>query len=98
MTKTVSLAITRKAVEKSPDANTRRPVSRQQEAATLAYYGHPYYWHGSGLWGAGGYPTGLPVPGIEEARAQVEADREAAQARGDEHLRSSKEVIRCQSI
>jgi hypothetical protein len=35
----------------------------------------------------------LPVPGIEEARAQVEADREAAQARGDDHLRSSKEVI-----
>ena len=90
MTKTVSLAITRQAVEESPDVDTRQPVSRQQEAAHHAYYGFPYYWHGTGLWGAGAYPTVVPFP---EVAADLESEPPGSSTAGDEHLRGSKEVI-----
>ena len=43
-------------MERSPDIDTRKPVSRQCEAEYLRYYGYPYYWGGAGLWGMGAYP------------------------------------------
>ena len=93
MTKTVSLGITRQAVEDSPEVDTRQPVSRQQEAAHLAYYGFPYYWHGTGLWGAGAYPTPVPPPEMADARGDLGTPPPRAGEQGDEHLRSSKEVF-----
>jgi hypothetical protein len=90
---TVSLSITRGIVESSPDIDTHKPVSRQQESAYLRYYGYPYYWGGAGLWGPRPYPAGLGAANAAEARARVEAEMEEARAKGDAHLRSSKEVI-----
>jgi hypothetical protein len=90
---TVSLAITRGMVQSSPDIDTHKPVSRQQEIAYLGYYGYPYYWGGAGLWGPGPYPAGVAAADAAEARAHVEAELEDARAKGDSHLRSSKEVI-----
>jgi uncharacterized protein YrrD len=90
------MSISRKQVKDSPDIDTDRPVSRQQEEAYHGYYGYPYYWGGIGIWGGGYYPgylqAGLPreeypsgdgVPRAIPARARGE----------DPNLRSSKEVV-----
>ncbi len=59
--KLLPVAITKEQMRNSPDINTDKPVSRQQEIEYLGYYGYPYYWGGSGLWGGWGYP-GLMMP------------------------------------
>ncbi len=55
-TRSLPVAISRKQVQGSPDLDTDRPVSRQQEIDYLGYYDYPYYWEGAGLWGGGAYP------------------------------------------
>jgi hypothetical protein len=89
----VSLSITRGMVKSSPDIDTQKPVSRQQEADYLRYYRYPYYWAGAGLWGPGAYPAGLAAESAADVQAPAKAEQEGASARGDSHLRSSKEVI-----
>lgn len=93
----LGVALTRQQVEDAPGTETDRPVSRQYEARAYDYYGYPYYWGGSGLWGmldlplAGAVgPLTVPVAdGLDSATR-----RELQQAdRGDPHLRSSREVI-----
>jgi hypothetical protein len=42
----LNVTLTRKQVEKSPDIDTDRSVSRQHEALYLDYYSYPYYWGG----------------------------------------------------
>jgi hypothetical protein len=72
----------------------------------LGYYGYPYYWGGSGLWGEDSYPgamltgDGMGFGGIDTAypREQVALDEEARYARecrganDDQHLRSCEAV------
>jgi hypothetical protein len=90
----VQLSVTRQQVEESPSIDTAQPVSRQQEAAHFTYYGYPYYWHGTGLWGPAAYPIGFPaataadIQGVRRQPTGPESD-----AQGDQHLRSSREVI-----
>ena len=48
----IHAALTKAQVEKSPDIDTDRPVSRQQEIEYYRYYGYPSYWSGPYLWGA----------------------------------------------
>jgi hypothetical protein len=88
-TKRLNVALTKKQVENSPDIDTHRPVSRQQEAAYLGYYGYPYYWGGPYLWGPAFYPAGLATP----SRASMEelADRIRREPT-DSHLRSTESV------
>jgi hypothetical protein len=87
--KRLDVALTKKQVENSPDIDTHQPVSRQNEIAYFGYYGYPFYWGGSDLWGAGPNPAGLavPMPRSTEAIAASLAKRSA-----DSHLRSSQEV------
>jgi hypothetical protein len=59
--KTLPVGITKEQVKNSPDIDTDKPVSRQNEQDYLGYYGYPIYWGGEGLWGAGVYP-GLMLP------------------------------------
>ncbi len=54
--KVLPVSLTKKQVENSPDIDTDKPVSRQQEMGYLGYYGYGHYWGGGGLWGAGLYP------------------------------------------
>lgn len=82
----IHVALTKKQIENSPDINTQKPVSRQHEAAYMDYYGYPYYWTGSYLWGTGPFP-----PDLAEA-ARIGAQRAATEQSGDSHLRSTKEV------
>ena len=86
------VSLTKAQVENSPDIDTQKPVSRQQEAAHLGYYGYPYYWGGGGLWGMGAYPGGLTLEGQIEADMKSRGTR-AASPSDDCHLRSCHAVI-----
>jgi hypothetical protein len=57
--KILPVSLTRKQVADSPDIDTDKPVSRQQEMGYLGYYGYGSYWGGGGLWGASIYPDVL---------------------------------------
>src|SRR5476649_1400457 len=86
--KVIAASITKEQVKNSPDIDTDKPVSRQDEVRYLGYYGYPYYWGGAGLWGGGmfpntmmpGYDGFVPVPDpirpeIQEAFARAEETR-----------------------
>jgi hypothetical protein len=76
------LSVTRtcEQIRNSPDIDTERPVSRQQEAQYLGYYQSPYYWGGTGLWGDEMVPDML-VAGPPAAQPDPHAS-------DDPHLRS----------
>jgi hypothetical protein len=87
--KRLDVALTKKQVENSPDIITHQPVSRQHEVAYLGYYGYPFYWGGSDLWGGAPNPAGLAIP----LPASTEAmEGGIARESMDSHLRSSQEV------
>ena len=79
-------------MQRSPDVDTQKPVSRQHEHELLSYYQYPDYWEGGSLWGMGAvpYPTSPPMTDAERAanRGMLERDFKA----GDVHLRSSAHV------
>ena len=92
MGRQLPVALTRAQVERSPDIDTRKPVSRQHEAQYFGYYGYPYYWGGAGLWGMGAYPGSLTAQGRIEENVEAHASH-AMPAPDDCHLRSSNAVI-----
>jgi hypothetical protein len=57
--KRVDVRLTRSQVEKSPDIDTHKTVSRQHEAEYMLYYGYPTYWDGPYMWGRAELPAGL---------------------------------------
>jgi hypothetical protein len=84
----LDVALTKKQVEMSPDIDTQRPVSRQQEANYLGYYGYPYYWGGPYLWGSTPF-AGLGGPmQVSVERAPQNVKKESS----DSHLRSGEAV------
>jgi hypothetical protein len=89
---TVELAVrlTREQIERSPDADAHRPVSRQFETELLQHYGHPFYWGGAGLWGAYGFPAALLEGATSPPPLGVPPPTPPAR---DQHLRSVSEVI-----
>jgi hypothetical protein len=99
--KTLPVSITKAQVEKSPNIDTDKPVSRQNEEQYMGYYGYPYYWGGQGLWGEGMYPYGvMPAydgngPDWVERQREEESAMAAERARhrnDDPHLRSCAAV------
>jgi hypothetical protein len=90
--KRITAALTKAQVEKSPEVDTDRPVSRQHEIAYYSYYGYPYYWAGPYLWGAYPYPYPVPPSG-RETSLEKEQRWDWAEESGDPHLRSSAAVI-----
>ncbi|MEP7312502.1 MAG: PRC-barrel domain-containing protein [Pseudomonadota bacterium] len=101
--KVLPVSITMEQVKNSPDIDTDKPVSRQHEMSYLGYYGYPYYWGGTGMWGDVGYPgmmlTGfgglVSAPYASDLEAQEVYSRadEARHRDDDLHLRSGKAVI-----
>ena len=97
------VSVTREQVRKSPDIDSHKPVSRQHEMEHYNYYGYPYYWGGSGIWGDGMRPrmmlaayggTQSPEAAREEADF-VQEQADAHRRRGDDpHLRSARAMIR----
>jgi hypothetical protein len=86
--KRIDVSLTKMQVENSPFIDTLRPISRRLETAYLSYYGYPYYWGGSDLWGDVPYPAdlaGRAVSVIETPRAIFNP--------ADCHLRSTLDVL-----
>jgi len=81
------VALTVDKVKHSPGIDTDKPVSRQHERDIHGYYGYPYYWGNSGIWGMGAYPSMLAVAGFEEPVA-----KSSDPAFDDVHLRSAEEI------
>jgi hypothetical protein len=72
--RTFHIRLTKEQVRHSPDVDTEKPVSRQQEVAMQEYFGWPIYWADSELGPMSSIPTGRKYP---------------VNAKGDSHLRSS---------
>lgn len=93
------VSLTRKQVSNSPDIDTDKPVSRQQEMGYLGYYGYGSYWGGGGLWGAGLYPDVLQA-GLQRRESRTDKATGAQgvavgqQQHDDPHLRSCNAVRR----
>ena len=74
--------LTREQVKNSPDIDTEKPFSRQQETTLHTHYGWPFYWPLGGTFPVP--PPVSPPKGKLAGQAQTEM--------GDPHLRSTKEV------
>jgi hypothetical protein len=83
--------LTREQVKGSPDIDTEKPVSRQQEIELYEYYNWSPYWGGSVS------PIGIPYsPTVPDLNTQVEENKSAGvetKEKTDPHLRSTKELI-----
>jgi len=86
-TRRFHVALTMDSVRNSPSVDVDKPVSRQHERDYFRYYGYPYYWEESGIWGMGIYPGLLAGVGWNETPAE-----QSDQPAGDVHLRSAAEV------
>jgi hypothetical protein len=99
--KRLPVSITKEQVKNSPDVDTDKPVSRYHESQYLEYYGYPYYWVGTGIWGQDAYPS-MMLPGITPAlkaqRVRIEHVQVGAEVRrlqdSDPHLRSCNVVMK----
>lgn len=98
----VDVALSMAQVEGSPEISQDRPVSRQMENDTYAYYGWDPLW-GGGMFGGGmyggmsGIASPVSAPGLFGAGADHRAERDAVHTvsdleEGDPHLRSVAEV------
>jgi hypothetical protein len=84
--KRLDVRLTKKQVEDSPDFSTHLPVSRQQEAEHLGYYGYPHYWAGPNFWGTERSPLGvIPAAPVAQAVADIVRERQSQ----DSHLCST---------
>jgi hypothetical protein len=88
--KLLPVELTRKQIEDSPSIESHKPVSRQYEEEYHRYYGWPYYWEGSGLWGMGGFPI-LELP-TESLREETASPSGGSPERADAHLWSAEAV------
>jgi hypothetical protein len=82
--------LTRKQIEDSPSIELHRPVSRQYEEEYYQYYGWPYYWEGTGLWGMGGFPIAEVAPKPLRGKPATSSGRSHESV--DAHLRSTNAV------
>ena len=99
--KVLPVSITRKQVTQSPEFDTDKPVSRQNEESYMAYYGYPYYWGGTGLWGdyMTPYAMGPAVNGHREDWTQRQRDEESAIAAERERHRNDNPHLRsCEAV
>ena len=98
----LNVNLTRKQIEDSPSIESHKPVSRQYEEEYYRYFGWPYYWEGSGLWGLSGFPIlelppkklpREPDPLIGPPVDRPDAHLRSAQAVKGYHLRTNDGTI-----
>ena len=85
------IELTKDQIRHSPDIDTEKPVSRQQEIRLHKYYNWVPYWGGP----LGPVPM-LPENGLADAGRQPESEQAGGTEDGkkdDPHLRSTREVI-----
>ncbi|MEW5872483.1 MAG: PRC-barrel domain-containing protein [Chloroflexota bacterium] len=81
--------LTREQVEDSPDIDTDRPVSRQQQQYLHEYFHWPMYWNLTGV-----PPTAPAVyPAVHDEARKAQAEAEPITQETDSHLRRAREVI-----
>lgn len=84
--------LTKAQIEKSPDIDTNKPVSRQQEEQLSVYYPWGSYWgsepyeHGAGIFGV------MPGELYESGNIQPQNVSSNNSENNNQHLRSTKEV------
>lgn len=85
--------LTKEQIKNSPNIDTEKPVSRQQEMELYNYYPWGDYW-GGGLWAGGIGVTGMAMAEHEPMEQAIQKELEASGKQEDEHphLRSTKEV------
>lgn len=87
------VSLTREQIVDSPDIDTEKPVSRQQEEQLSAYYPWEGYWetdsyaHGGGIFGM------MPSELYESENIQSQNVDNDNPENNNSHLRSTKEVI-----
>lgn len=91
--KELTVRLTKSQIENSPDIDTAKPVSRQQEEQLAAYYPWDSYWgnapdeHGAGIFGA------MPSELYDSENVVEETPAPVSGANEDPHLRSAAEII-----
>ena len=91
--KKLDVKLTKDQVENSPDIDTHKPISRQNEIRFYNYYSYPYYWSGPSAWGPIALPSQLPEIQPHMAKAeQREILSESETEAEDYHLRSVSEI------
>jgi hypothetical protein len=88
--KRLDVSLTKAQVQHSPDLSAHLPVSRQHEIEYLGYYGYPFYWGGSDLWGPTSYPAAMA--GVGPPLVDVVPHPATGEKSVDSHLRSAQEV------
>jgi hypothetical protein len=85
--------ISKQQIKDSPSIESDKPVSRQYERDYLGYYGYPYYWGGTSLWGEAYYP-GIYLSGRDADDYNGYQGHLGAPSAddGDPHLRSCNAV------
>ena len=91
--KRIMAALTQSQVEKSPDIDTHKPVSRQHETEYYGYYDYTPYWEGAYLWGATPYPYVGAGPALSAADLERQQEwYKEARSRDNPNLRSAAAV------
>lgn len=89
--KVLPVQLTKDQVENSPDIDTEKTVSRQQEIALHSHYSWPFYGAaGEGLYG------GMGMTGMVESRIPLEdviAERSLQEGESNPNLRSTTEIL-----
>ncbi len=92
--KTLSVHLTMDQVEASPDIDTEKPVSRQQEEALSQHYGWIPYWNFGSYSGPPGFGTGMLYPGVPyPENEQLEGVPATVSDRRNATLRSTSDVM-----
>lgn len=88
--------LTQEKIKNSPDIETDKPVSRQQEELMRGYYAWPSYYgygYGYGLYGYWGHGIwGYPVAEESKEEKEIQKIKETAHENDNPHLRSTQEV------
>ena len=82
--------LTREQVKSSPDIDTEKPVSRQQEIELYKYYNWAPYWGNPGPFAA---PYAPLVSGVTKQDKEKKPEDEGTREKTNQHLRSTKEII-----
>lgn len=85
--------LTMEQIKSSPDIDTDKPVSRQQEMELYGYYPWTSYW-GSGMWAGGMGTSGMMTPTTMPLEQAIhnELNAEGKEDDQDPHLRSTHKI------
>jgi len=86
----IPVNLTEKQIENSPEIDTNKPVSRQQEVELYGHYQWENYW-GSGFYGGGSMGVSMPFPSIDR-KVLIEPDKDYKNPDDDIHLRSTERI------